>query len=357
MSTSRRHPTLPTAARPARRSAQGALGVALAGALALALAACSATADAATDDAPSAGTTVLRLKDPGNSGVLAYAKKNGSLDDALAEVGASVEWGGSYASFTATIDALNAGSVNLLEGAVSPAVGYLSTNEGLRIFSVVDTEDAPQAPVEDGLVVPPGSDVTSIEQLVGKKVAVNKAGRGEYLLLLALEQAGLPADAVERVYLNPQDAAAAFSTGKVDAWWAIVRGYPEAVAAGATTLVSSEDVGDQDLGIWAASQALVDENPEALEVFLGVVQDLTEQSHEDPEEFQNVFLDQGPTAVDGERLERDLLTTRYANVPRAVEESDVATVQAVADFFLEHAIISQPVVAEDAVLLLPGSGS
>lgn len=129
------------------------------------------------------------------------------------------------------------------------------------------------------------------------------------------------------------------------------------MAAGATTLVSSEDVGDQDLGIWAASQALVDENPEALEVFLGVVQDLTEQSHEDPEEFQNVFLDQGPTAVDGERLERDLLTTRYANVPRAVEESDVATVQAVADFFLEHAIISQPVVAEDAVLLLPGSGS
>lgn len=41
------------------------------------------------DDAPS----VLRLQDPGKASVLAYAKREGLLEAALAETGTTVEWG------------------------------------------------------------------------------------------------------------------------------------------------------------------------------------------------------------------------------------------------------------------------
>jgi sulfonate transport system substrate-binding protein len=47
---------------------------------------------------------------------------------------------------------------------------------------------------------------------------VNRSGLGEFLLVAALEKHKVPRDAVKFVYLNPPDAAPAFSQGKIDAW-------------------------------------------------------------------------------------------------------------------------------------------
>lgn len=326
---------------------------------ALALAACSSAAQGTTTTAhgeDAAGVTVLKIADPGNAGVLAYAKKTGAFDKPLAAAHAKIEWGGSYASFTATIDALNAGSINILEGAISPAVGFLSTSDNLKIFSVIDPQTGTSVLPQDGLVVPAKSTAESLKDLVGKKIAVNKAGKGEYLLLLALQQAGLSADSVQRVYLNPQEAGAAFAAGKVDAWWAIVNGYPQAVNAGARTLLTSNQLTTNDLGIWAASADVANANPAAIRAFLGVLEDLTKQSKQDPEKFQNVFLDKGPTATSGDQLARDITSTREANVPRAVEQKDVASIKSVADFFYANKLISKPVDAQKSVLILDGSG-
>ncbi|MGH1565549.1 ABC transporter substrate-binding protein [Mumia sp. DW29H23] len=323
--------------------------VALAAVVATAtLAACGGEDASADSDA----TTVFKLGDPGNSGVLAYAKKTGVLEKKLAEADATIEWGGSYASFTATIDAVRAGDVNVLEGAISPAIGYLSTSDDLKIFTVAPRPTDPKAPVGDGLVVPKDSDVTSIDELVGKKVAVNKGGRGEYLLDLALDDAGIAHDAVEKVYLNPVQAAGAFSSGKVDAWWAIVRGYPTAVAQGAKTIVTSNEVGDNDLTIFAARTEVVKENPEALKVFLDTVTELTEESTKEPEKFQNVFTDSGPTAVEGAALERDIEVQRYSTPFAPVTDADIATIQDVADYFFENGLISRPVEATSAAVKL-----
>ncbi|WP_373412878.1 ABC transporter substrate-binding protein, partial [Streptomyces sp. NRRL B-24572] len=55
----------------------------------------------------------------------------------------------------------------------------------------------------EGILVREGSEITSVRDLVGRKVAVNKGGTVEYLLLKALAKAGIPADKVERVYLRP----------------------------------------------------------------------------------------------------------------------------------------------------------
>lgn len=333
-----------TASHGSRRRSR-ALGATLVVLAALGLAGCSAQG---ADD----GLTVLRIGDPGNQGVLAYAKKTGVLDDALEEVGARIEWGGTYASFTATIDAVRSGDVNVLQGAISPAVGYLSTSDDLAIFSVAPRNTDPEAPATDGLVVPADSTVTTIQQLVGRKIAVNQGGRGEYLLNLALDDAGIGHDEVEKVYLNPDEAAGAFASGKVDAWWAIVRGYPLAVANGAQTILTNHDVADNDLTIFAARKEVVEENPEALQVLQEVVADLATQANAEPDKFQNVFTDAGPTATEGALLEHDTELLRFQRPWAPLTDADVATVQAVADYFLANEMISEPVDAAEAVARL-----
>ncbi|HEY3638786.1 MAG TPA: NrtA/SsuA/CpmA family ABC transporter substrate-binding protein, partial [Rhizomicrobium sp.] len=55
-----------------------------------------------------------------------------------------------------------------------------------------------------------------IGDLVGKSVAVNRSGLGEFLLVAALEKHKVDRAKVKFVYLNPPDAALA--SGKVDAW-------------------------------------------------------------------------------------------------------------------------------------------
>ncbi|MDP9865721.1 MULTISPECIES: ABC transporter substrate-binding protein [Streptosporangium] len=299
-----------------------------------------------------AGGAVLKIKDPGNAGPLAVAKKEGILEKRLAEVGATVEWGGSYASFTATIDAVRSGSVNVLEGAISPVLGYLANSKDIKIFSFTDPVTDPAAPQTDGLVVRPDSPVRSVKDLVGKQVAVNKGGRGEYLLLLALQEAGIPADQVRRVYLNPDQGASAFATGKVDAWWAIVRAYPEAVAKGARVIVHGRDLKDQDLNMQAARTELLQRHPEAVRVYLKVLQELTAEAKQNPERFQNVFLTQGPTAVSGPRLAEEVAKARYANVPRPATAADGASVTDVAGIFQKYGVLPATVNPDDVVFTL-----
>ncbi|MFI6519398.1 NrtA/SsuA/CpmA family ABC transporter substrate-binding protein [Spirillospora sp. NPDC050679] len=328
--------------RPRLRLAAAAAATALLGLTA----ACGGAAEAGGSGGPG---VVLKLKDPGNEGPLAYAKRERLLEQRLKAVGARVEWGGSYASFTATIDAVRSGSVNLLEGAVSPALGYLANSRNIKIFSVTDPVTGAAAPREDGLVVPAGSPVRSVRDLVGKQVAVNKGGRGEYLLLLALEKEGVPVDEVKRVYLNPVQGASAFATGKVDAWWAIVQAYPEVVAKGARTLVTSRDLPDKDLNIWAARNELLDRNPKAVQTFLDVLRELTEQEKRDPAKFQNVFLQKGPSAVSGPRLADNIAKARSQNVPRNAGADDGQYVSAVGGVFRKYGVLPVEIRPQDVI--------
>ncbi|WP_131742019.1 ABC transporter substrate-binding protein [Actinomadura roseirufa] len=303
------------------------------------------------------GSAVIKLKNPGNAGPLAYAKREKILERRLKAVGARVEWGGSYASFTATIDAVRAGSVNALEGAISPALGYLANSRDIKIFSVTDPVTDRTAPPRDGLVVPAKSPVRSVKDLEGKQVAVNKGGRGEYLLLLALRQNGIPADKVKRVYLNPVQGASAFATGKVDAWWAIVDAYPEVVAKGARVLLNGRDLPDRDLNIWAARTELLNKHPEAVKVFLDTLRELTEQEKRSPERFQNVFLQKGPTAVSGARLQDNLAKARFENVPRYAGAEDGKYIDDVAGVFRQYGVLPAAIPAAEVIFDLRGAAS
>ncbi|MFO1233553.1 MAG: ABC transporter substrate-binding protein [Rivihabitans pingtungensis] len=68
----------------------------------------------------------------------------------------------------------------------------------------------PPAPRGEAIVVAKDSPLKSVKDLKGKRVALNKGSNVHYLLVKALEKAGLKYEDVQTVFLNPSDARAAF---------------------------------------------------------------------------------------------------------------------------------------------------
>jgi sulfonate transport system substrate-binding protein len=70
----------------------------------------------------------------------------------------------------------------------------------------------------DAVLVPNDSKLTGPAQLKGRSIAVAQGSSAHYQLVASLKKAGLGLGDVKVKYLQPADALAAFTSGKVDAW-------------------------------------------------------------------------------------------------------------------------------------------
>lgn len=111
------------------------------------------------------------------------------------------------------VEALNADAIDT--GLVGDAPFTFGAAAGVPIKAIAATREN-----RDGLaiLVPKDSPVQSLQDLKGKRIATGRGSIGHQLVLAALENAGLPLDAVQFVFLLPADAKAAYSSGSVDAW-------------------------------------------------------------------------------------------------------------------------------------------
>ncbi|MFT4393677.1 NrtA/SsuA/CpmA family ABC transporter substrate-binding protein [Gordonia lacunae] len=292
---------------------------------------------------------VLKVTDPGNAGPLAVGKRDGTFDEALAPLGAKIEWVNSTPGFSSNLKLFNTGQLDVSGGAYSPVVGALSKNVGVRIIAVAD----PAGKDQNGILVTTDSGVTDVAGLVGKRIAVNPAGKGEYITLKALQQAGIPFDKVERVPLQQAEAGSAFSTGQVDAWASFNQPYQEAKAAGGVEIATEESIGSVDNTIVAFRTEVLEERPDVADVYLKTLQQLTDQQRENPDDYENVFEKAGPRALSGDRLTRALALGADASTPRYPTAKDAEDLESVSALFVEAGVIQKPVTAEDVFFDLP----
>src|ERR1700744_568419 len=145
-------------------------------------------------------------------GKLVLLKGKGSLEEKLKPLGYGVSWT-EFPSGPPLLEAINVG-----------AIDFGNTGETPPIFAqaagapIVYVAYEPPAPTGEAILVPKDSPLKSVADLKGQKVALNKGSNVHYLLVKALEKAGLKYTDIEPVYLAPSDALAAFSRGSVDAW-------------------------------------------------------------------------------------------------------------------------------------------
>ncbi|MBD0716109.1 ABC transporter substrate-binding protein [Streptomyces sp. CBMA370] len=280
------------------------------------------------------GTVTLRIPDPGNAGVLARGKQDGSLDKALAAVGAKVAWTGSAGPFAPAAQAMNAGRLDIATGSITSGITSLSQSPGFVFFTATDPD-----PVGEGILVRSDSGIASVKDLVGRKVAVNKGGTGEYLLLKALAQAGIPADRVERVYLRPDQTAAVFNAGQVDAW-AVWSTYAVAeIGTGkARFIADGASIGSDNYSLNAVRSGFVKEHPEVVEALYAYLHENSAKEKKDPARYLNVFTDAGPTAVDGKAKDVQISFTREGGTVDPIGPEDIKRFETVARFYADHGV-------------------
>lgn len=145
-------------------------------------------------------------------GTLVLLKAKGTLEKRLAEQGVEVKWT-EFPGGPQLLEGLNVGSVDFGVTGETPPVFAQAAGADL-----VYVAHEPPAPTGEAILVPKDSSIKSVAELKGKKVALNKGSNVHYLLVRALEDAGLKYSDIQPVYLPPADARAAFERGSVDAW-------------------------------------------------------------------------------------------------------------------------------------------
>jgi sulfonate transport system substrate-binding protein len=155
----------------------------------------------------------LRLGYQKSSTLTVILKTNGELEKALAPLGVKVTWH-EFTSGLPLLEALNLGHVDF-SADVADTVPLFAQAAGAKLAYVAEESASPTA---QAILVPNASTITSLADLRGKKIAATKGAGSHFLLLAALQSAGLTFKDISPAYLTPADGRAAFVGSNVDAW-------------------------------------------------------------------------------------------------------------------------------------------
>lgn len=157
--------------------------------------------------------TTVRIGFQKSSTLITLMRTQGTLERVLGEEGVKVSWH-EFPSGLPLLEALNVGNVDF-SADVADTVPVFAQAAGAKLVYVAQEAPSPSA---QAILVPQDSDIAELADLRGKRVAVTKAAGSHYLLIQALQKAGLGFADIQPSYLTPADGRAAFENGNVDAW-------------------------------------------------------------------------------------------------------------------------------------------
>ena len=177
-----------------------------------ALAALAATASGLAS-AQSGKPDTVRIGYQKSSTLIVVLKTQGTLEKLLAPLGTKVTWH-EFTSGLPLLEALNLGNIDV-SADVADTVPVFAQAAGAALTFVAQEAPSPSA---QAIVVRADSPLKTVADLKGKKIGFAKAAGANYLLIAALEKAGLSFKDIDPAYLTPADGRAAFERGAIDAW-------------------------------------------------------------------------------------------------------------------------------------------
>jgi sulfonate transport system substrate-binding protein len=145
-------------------------------------------------------------------GTLVLLKGKGLLEEKLEKIGYTVTWT-EFPAGPQLLEALNVGAVDFGTTGETPPIFAQAAGAPLIYIA-----HEPPAARGEAILVPKDSPIKTVADLKGKTVTLNKGSNVHYLLVKALEEAGLRYSDIKTSFLPPADARAAFEQGAVDAW-------------------------------------------------------------------------------------------------------------------------------------------
>lgn len=272
-------------------------------------------------------------------GTLILLKGKGTLEKALEPLGYTVTW----TEFPA--------GPQLLEGLNVGVIDFGSTGEAPPIFAqaadapLVYVAHEPPAPQGEALLVPKDSPIQSVADLKGKKIALNKGSNVHYLLVKALEKAGVAYGDVETVFLPPADARAAFEQGAVDAWviWDPFQAAAEA-ATGARTLTNGEGL-VANHQFYLSTKDFVGEHAKAIDIAISQIAELDAWANGNTDAVAEQLS--ASVGIPADVLKVALKRQTYG--VQALSADVIAQQQKIADAFLALGLIPKAISISDVV--------
>ncbi|MFP5393986.1 MAG: sulfonate ABC transporter substrate-binding protein [Gammaproteobacteria bacterium] len=273
-------------------------------------------------------------------GTLTLLKGRGTLEKRLAAKGVAVKWT-EFPAGPVLLEGLNVGSIDF--GTVGEAPPIFAQAAGANLVYV---GNEPPSPDSEAIIVPKGSSAKSLTDLKGKKIALNKGSNVHYLLVKALEKAGIAYKDVQTVFLPPADARASFERGAVDAW---VIWDPFLAAAekqlGARVLVDGKGLVSNHQ-FYLAARPFANANPELVNIVIEELAKVDEWGRTNQKDVAAILAQQTGLPVDVVSL----AASRYAYGVKPVTAQVIAEQQRIADVFANLKLIPKPILVKDAQL-------
>jgi sulfonate transport system substrate-binding protein len=273
-------------------------------------------------------------------GTLTLLKGRGTLEQRLAARNVTVKWT-EFPAGPQLLEGLNVGSIDF--GTVGEAPPIFAQAAGANLVYV---GNEPPSPGSEAIVVQKDSRLRSLADLKGKKVALNKGSNVHYLLVKALEKAGIDYKDISVVYLPPADARAAFERGSVDAWaiWdpflaAAEKQINARVLADGKGLVANHQ-------FYLAARPYAEKNAEIVRILLEEIAKVDEWGARNPKEVAQILSAQTGLDVDVVAL----AASRYSYGVKPISGEVLEQQQKVADAFSNLKLIPKPIAVKDATL-------
>ena len=273
-------------------------------------------------------------------GNLLLLKQHGGLDARLKPLGFAAEWA-EFPSGPPILEAMRAGAIDVGQTGDAPPIFAQAGRTDL-----VYVANEPPAPTGEAILVPKDSTVASLADLKGKRVALNKGSNVHFLLVKALEKAGLAYRDITPVFLAPADARAAFERGAVDAW-AIWDPYLAAAqaATGARTLATGEGLAG-NIQFYLADARFAKAEPQVVAAIVAAVREVDDWEAAHPDEA-------AAELAEAVKLPKPVVATALARQAHGVAPLTPAVTagqQAVADAFLDLHLIPKKLDVGSIVL-------
>ena len=238
-------------------------------------------------------------------------KEQGLLEKEFAKDGITIRWVQSAGSNKA-LEFLNASSLDF--GSTAGSAALVAKINGNPIKSIY----VYSRPEWTALVAGKNSNITKIEDLKGKRVAVTRGTDPHIFLVRALHSVKLTDKDITPVLLQHADGKAALIRGDVDAWAGL---DPMMAAAeledGAKLFYRNKDA--NTWGILNVREQFLKQNPELVQRVLKVYEDARKWSLANPDEVKRVFIQVTklpPEVVDRQLKERTELTHSKIGAPQ-----------------------------------------
>jgi len=239
------------------------------------------------------------------------------------------------------LEALAVGSLEFGLTGDSPPVFAQSAGKDLLYVGA-----EPPKPDSSAILVLGDSSLKKLSDLKGKRIALQKGSSAHYLVVRAVEKAGLQWSDIHPVYLAPADARAAFERRSVDAWaiWDPFYAATE-LALKPRALATGRDLSSNN-SFYLASRPFANQHPEVLGAL-----------YEELTRADRLAQENRPAAIklvsDFSGLDAGVVSLFIQRRPRSpvgpLSAQTVADQQRVADSFFKLGLIPKPVRVSEIV--------